>query len=256
VLTVDLGNSRLKALAWQLCARGYERIAEWAGDASDQEALARWLAGVPHRVGALSSVAGTELTEAVRTVLENGGVRLLAAPACGLENRCRPPEGVGLDRLYAAAGAASLFARSCIVVDAGTALTVDALLCAGPVRAFLGGAIAPGPGLLATALVQGTARLPWVDVQPGAHALGTCTEEAIQAGVGLGFRGAARLLVDELAAAAGLAAPLVVVTGGAREHLLRPEPFTTRQLEEVPDLVHLGLLQALLATLAPAERSS
>jgi len=124
----------------------------------------------------------------------------------------------------------------------------------GGARAFLGGAIAPGPALLAAALARGTARLPEVIPEPGAQALGRSTEEAIRAGVGVGFRGAARFLVDGIAAEGsaaerGFTDPLVVVTGGARTHLLAPEAFTSRPLAEVPDLVHRGLLAALRSAL-------
>jgi len=113
-------------------------------------------------------------------------------------------------------------------------------------RAFLGGAIAPGPRLSAAALAAGTARLPRVEPRAGAPALGTITEEAIQAGVVVGFRGAAELLVEELAREVRFEAAPVVLTGGAREFLLVPRPFTARALTVVPDLVHQGLLAALL----------
>src|SRR6185436_227508 len=113
-------------------------------------------------------------------------------------------------------------------------------------RAFLGGAIAPGPRLLAAALASGTARLPLIEPRVGAQALGTVTEDAIQAGVVVGFRGAAERLVEEIAAESGLGTAPVVLTGGARAFLLEPRPFTTRSLEVVPELVHRGLLAALL----------
>lgn len=246
VLTVDLGNSRLKAVLW---SPAEEPLAadSWEGDGSDLDAFQRWLGPARGRPGALSSVAASARTEAVQRALEAAGVRLHVAPESGLENRCRPPEGVGLDRLYAAAAAAELCAGSCIVVDAGTALTVDAVTVEGPVRAFLGGAIAPGPSLLAAALAEGTSRLPRIQPEPGARALGRSTEEALRAGIGLGFRGAARALVEGLAAEAGFGAVPVLLTGGARAHLMQPEPFTPRPLRVVPDLVHRGLLAALRA---------
>ena len=68
----------------------------------------------------------------------------------------------------------------------------------------------------------------------------------MQAGVVVGFRGAAERLVEEVAAEAGLGSAPVVLTGGAREFLLVPRPFTIRPLEVVPELVHRGLLAALL----------
>jgi len=246
VLTVDLGNSRLKAVLWSP-AQEPAPAGSFEGEGSDLGPFARWLGALRGRPAALSSVASTGLTEAVQRALEAAGVHLHVAPDSGLENRCRPPEGVGLDRLYAAAAAAELCAGSCIVVDAGTALTVDAVALEGTVRAFLGGAIAPGPALLAAALAEGTARLPRIQPEPCARALGRSTDEALRAGIGLGFRGAAQALVEQLAAEAGFGAVPVFLTGGARAHLLLPEPFTARPLRIVPDLVHRGLLAALRA---------
>jgi pantothenate kinase type III len=249
VLTVDLGNSRLKAVLWSP-AQEPAPAGSFEGEGSDLGPLVRWLGPARGRPGALSSVASAARTEAVQRALETAGVHLCVAPDSGLENRCRPAEGVGLDRLYAAAAAAELCAGSCLVVDAGTALTVDAVAVEGPVRAFLGGAIAPGPALLAAALAEGTARLPRIQPEPGAHALGRSTEAALQAGIGLGFRGAAHALVEGVALEAGLGAAPLVLTGGARAHLLLPGPFTPRALRVVPDLVHRGLLAALRAAQA------
>jgi pantothenate kinase type III len=246
MLTVDLGNTRLKAMRWHVAAGRVEGAGAWDGAGDDLDGLAHWLGLAPTVEAALGSVASAGSTEDVRQFLEERGVRVRIDPDPGIENRCSPPESVGRDRLYAAAGAAELFGRSCVVVDAGTALTVDALRVLGTERAFLGGTIAPGPLLLSRALAQWTARLPFVDPRPPACALGRNTEEAIRAGVGIGFRGAARELVEGIVAETGLLDPLIVVTGGAREHLLVPTPFTRRALAEVHDLVHRGLLVALL----------
>jgi type III pantothenate kinase len=246
MLTVDLGNSRLKASRWRHSGSAFERSDGWEGEDDSLDGFERWLARARPQLAGLTSVAAPERTERVRALLAARSERLLVAPASGLENHCREPERVGADRLYAAAGAAALFRRSCVVVDAGTALTVDALRVEGTTQAFLGGSIAPGPALAAAALASGTARLPLVEPRPGARALGTVTEEALQAGLVVGFRGAAERLVEEVAAEAGLGAAPVVLTGGAREFLLVPRPFTARRLELVPELVQRGLLAALL----------
>src|SRR5688572_13745854 len=244
VLTVDLGNSRLKACLWeQGGASGC--LARWEAEAGDLAGFGDWLAHHRAPLAALASVAAGERTERVRGLLGVHCERVLSNPDSGLENRCREPERVGADRLYAAAGAAALLECSCLVVDAGTAMTVDAVLVRPGAAVFLGGAIAPGPGLAAAALAEGTAQLPRIEPRPGAHALGTITEEAIQAGVVVGFRGAAARLVEEIAAESGLGGAPVVLTGGGREFLLVPLPFTGRRVEVVPELVHRGLLAAL-----------
>lgn len=252
MLTVDLGNSRLKARLWSRADGAFVCRARWDGTVEELDALERWLAGARASAAALASVAGSDVTARVEAALARAAERVHVAPSPGLENACRAPERVGVDRLYAAAGALALARRAWVVVDAGTALTVDAVRADAAHAVFLGGAIAPGPALLADALARHTARLPRVEARPGAHALGRVTEEAIEAGVAVGFRGAAAELVEEVAREAGIDDAPVALTGGAREFLLRPAPFTARELSVEPDLVHRGLLAALERELRPA----
>jgi len=243
LLTVDLGNSRLKACRWS----GARLVARHSAEGDDLAGFEAWLAAHgPTRVG-LSSVASEARTARVLAQLAPHAEGQVRVPVPLVTNLCRSPERVGRDRLHAAAGALGLLGRSCVVVDAGTALTVDALRVSGAMGSFLGGAIAPGPALLARALATGTARLPEVAPRPGARALGRVTEEAIEAGIVIGFRGAAERLVEELARAAELAEAPVVLTGGASAFLLEPTSFTTRVLHHEPELLQLGLRAALEA---------
>ncbi len=246
VVTIDLGNSSCKLCAWESASAAtvFAR-ATLANDADLVSALREFLGkhGDAHvavcGVGARDIEA--QLRESLRALL---GARFLGTPQCGLENATLAPESVGADRLFAARGAYEHVRGSAIVVDAGTALTVDALEVRARPR-FLGGAIAPGPQLLAAALAQGTARLPHVDVSSVGHALGRDTREAIAAGVMHGFRGAARELVRAVASECSLESAPIVVTGGARISLLTPPLFDVEPLADA-DLVHSGLRHAAL----------
>ncbi len=256
-LTADLGNSRLKLCAWDTARFTVSARATFPSETGVGRAAADFArAHGPFRGAALSSVAAKDLEAEVLDALDAvvaGGCAL--APESALAIDVREPERVGRDRLYAARGAlehrrAEGGARvsddaadaGLIVVDAGTALTVDAVDARGAGR-FLGGAIAPGPALLARALAEHTARLPRVDPAAHAVALGRDTESAVQAGVVVGFRGAALELALRIAAEAGFRAPLLVLTGGASPFLTstfdRPE-FARVVLDL--DLVHRGLL--------------
>ncbi len=98
----------------------------------------------------------------------------------------------GPDRLAAAAGVVAAGGREAIVVDAGTAITVDVLSKKG----FLGGAIFPGTALLYRALHDGTAALPLVTGKgEAAGPPGRNTRDAIVAGVEGGTAGAVKELV-------------------------------------------------------------
>lgn len=259
-LTADLGNSRLKLCAWDLARGVVVARGAFDSDGGAGPAAARFaLQHAPFQVSALSSVAARELelevAEALRAAV---GGPLSVAPDCGLALDVREPARVGRDRLYAARGALEhagellgVASTGIVVLDAGTALTVDAVDTAGRGR-FLGGAIAPGPALLARALAQHTARLPLVEPAVGAPALGRDTESAVRAGVVVGCRGAALELAARVAEDAGFRAPVIVLTGGASALLagLFEAPRFASVLED-PDLVHRGLFASLRAERAP-----
>jgi len=135
------------------------------------------------------------------------------------------------------------------VVDAGTAMTVDLVVD----QTFRGGAIAPGARALAGSLAERGAQLFEITPRPGVPALGRSSQAALEAGVVVGLRGAARALVTGLMATAPVGPVGLIVTGGDRELLLAPTSFTAdvqvegRELAVplvVPLAVHLGLLCA------------
>jgi len=251
LLTVDLGNSAIKLRAWREDGQPRpERFAraDFAPAAHDSEDLARFLdTHGPFDLGALSTVADAALSEAwhARTARCVRG-ELRTDLDCGLENRTLEPARVGRDRLFAARGALELLQQSALVVGVGTAVTVDALLALeGGRGAFLGGAIAPGPVLLARALDTGTARLFRIDPTPDPAALGRDTQAAMRAGVGIGLRGAVRELALEIAREAGLKDPPIALCGGARAFVAGS--FGAARVVECEDLVHVGLCAALLS---------
>ncbi len=97
-----------------------------------------------------------------------------------------------------------------VVVDAGTAITVDVCNDAGE---FLGGAIAPGAGMQLDALHEHTAKLPRVTLEVPVDPQGASTEEAIRHGVYHGVRGMVKELVENYATSLGYW-PDVIATGG------------------------------------------
>ncbi len=226
-LLCDLGNGSLKL---GLLLAGEAREVRGLAAISDREdGWKAELAIVLDDSGAcglpvfVSSVAQTGRGENLRSALEQSGAgKILWHPHPGLTLDVRHPETVGLDRLYAARAAWELVAhRPVICVDVGTAMTVDAVV-PGPdgTATFLGGAIAPGPALLAKALGAGGAQLSQVDAKPGAPALGKETKEALEAGISVGLAGSAMHLVRSVAKEADLLAPAVCLTGGAAPFVL------------------------------------
>lgn len=146
---------------------------------------------------------------------------------------------VGQDRLLAALGAFSRAKQACVVIDAGTAITVDFVDGTG---VFQGGAIGPGLNMMLRALNEQTAALPRLEYQPPDAArgpLGKDTSHAMTLGVRAALLGMARLLIDTYADAYG-AYPQVVATGGDAA-IFEDDPLVEHI---VPDLVLLGIAEA------------
>lgn len=142
----------------------------------------------------------------------------------------------GQDRLLAAAAAYGILKQAVIVVDAGTAVTVDFVDGEGT---FHGGAIAPGAQVQLDALHARTAQLPKLAfVRPSdADAFGRNTADAMMLGVFEGIRGLVQALTERYATSYR-AFPLVIATGGDAEALFSDSEIVTRV---VPDLVLRGI---------------
>jgi type III pantothenate kinase len=101
----------------------------------------------------------------------------------GLAIRYENPAEIGADRIVNAVAALASYGAPLVVVDFGTATTLDVLAADG---AYLGGAIAPGVETSAEALFSRAARLSEVDLEAPAHVIGTNTRASVQAGLVLG----------------------------------------------------------------------
>ncbi|MDX1683234.1 MAG: type III pantothenate kinase, partial [Phycisphaeraceae bacterium] len=121
-----------------------------------------------------------------------------------------PEAIVGEDRLLNAAAAFATLEQACVIVDAGTAITIDFVDGAGT---FHGGAIAPGAEMMLSSMHKQTAQLPEIDFAAPEEAVGHNTAEAMRSGVFHGLRGMVRELTEQIAEMAG-AYPVVIATGG------------------------------------------
>jgi len=153
------------------------------------------------------------------------------------------PARVGTDRLLAALAAHRRTQGACIVVDVGTAVTVDAVDEAGT---FLGGAIFPGPRLMARSLADGTAQLPPVEISSvgaGNQVIGKNTEAAIRIGVTRALSGALGYILTAMLLELGVQGPVFVTGGDAPATENEADVKDTRYVV-APDLVLEGLVLA------------
>lgn len=132
----------------------------------------------------------------------------------GVPLRYENPAEVGADRIVNAVAAIDRFGAPVIVVDFGTATTIDVVDASG---AYIGGVIAPGVETSAEALFRRAARLAAVDLEPPKRVIGSNTRAAMQSG--LLFGEAARIdgLVARVREELGAPEAPVVATGGLAE---------------------------------------
>jgi type III pantothenate kinase len=132
------------------------------------------------------------------------------------------PGEVGADRLLNALAAHRLYGGPAVVLDFGTATTIDAVAADG---AYVGGAIAPGVEIGLEALAARTAQLPRIELRAPDRAIGTNTVAAMQSGTILGYLGLARELIarvsrellDEVGGGAAASRVKTILTGGLSE---------------------------------------
>jgi type III pantothenate kinase len=223
----DVGNSRIK---WGRCEAGrLEDIVSLPPD--DVPAWAKQLEAWGREQPRIWMVAGvhpprrSELAEWLRGRGQTVYLLERAAPL-PLQVRLEHPDRVGIDRLLNAVAANTRRRPNHpgIVIDAGSAVTVDYLDAAG---AFHGGAIFPGLRLMARALNDHTALLPLVEVREPGPLPATSTTAAIQAGVFWAVVGGIEALVRQLRALVAKEADIFLTGGDAG--LLAPrlqEPVT------------------------------
>lgn len=167
---------------------------------------------------------------------------------------------VGQDRLLNALGAFARAQQACVVIDAGTAVTVDFVDGEG---VFQGGAIAPGLNMMLRSLHEHTAALPLLRYheprpapppaappaappETGTSPFGKDTPAAMLHGVRAAALGLAHELVDRYAEYFG-AYPRVIATGGDAQALFENDPIIEHI---VPDLTLIGMHAACERLLA------
>ncbi|MDP6352041.1 MAG: type III pantothenate kinase [Alphaproteobacteria bacterium] len=121
-------------------------------------------------------------------VIDNGG-------AVGIAINIAHPREVGADRLVNAVAAHRRFPGWLIVIDFGTATTLDVISAEG---SYEGGIIAPGVNLSLDALDRAAAKLPRIAVERPERVIGTGTVSAMQSGVYWGYVGLIEGLVARI----------------------------------------------------------
>lgn len=236
VLTIDQGNSSAKVAVWTDGAP----VASSRLFSMTIEDLLPLLETSGADSCAYCSVGHTDakFLETLRRLLD--GRLMVLTPSTPLPIRIEygSRATLGNDRVAAAAGAAELFRGvASLVVDAGTAVTIDMVSAD---ATFLGGNIAPGVRLRLSSLHEATRQLPLVDPDGEVFRFGRDTRSAIRSGVVGG-------MVSEIAdafsyAADELGCSRIVVTGNDASLLIPLLEARKLPVSFDPDLVGRGLL--------------
>lgn len=147
------------------------------------------------------------------------------------------PKDLGADRIVNAVAAYARWSQGAIVVDFGTATTLDVVTAKGE---YAGGVITPGLLLSANALYRATAKLPKVEIARPKCVVATNTVNSIQAGLVFGYAGMIDSLVRRICAEVAYT-PKVVATGGLGA-LVAKESETIEEYDELLTLRGLKLL--------------
>jgi type III pantothenate kinase len=239
-LLVDIGNARIK---WAVQESGSWKTGEplmRQQRAFKDLARPAWKElGTPGRV-IVSSVAGEDYRKSVHTWVKRRWKvipEFLHAEAhqCGVSNAYSAPERLGSDRWANLLGVHAHYKGPAVVIDCGTAITIDAIAGDGT---HLGGLIVPGMDLMTTALTGGAAgvQIQEKDRQE-VSLLGRSTEAAVSGGVLY----AAVSLIDRVSLDLKLElgnAASILLTGGDAIRIL---PLLSSKPDYDPDLVLKGL---------------
>ena len=250
-LVIDVGNTRTK---WAL--------ADAAGSLSEfgvcmNADIAKAKLPLEEVTGAIvSNVAGSQMAEALQALLKPLKAEFLkpTALACGVKNNYLAPEKLGTDRWAAVVAAWQHTKHATVVVNAGTAITIDAIspskkLAAGlganaHLAVFLGGTIMPGLTAMQNSLISNAAQL---QADKGIFAeFSTNTADAIESGCLNAVAGAIYLMFKRLEKQSGWLPKLVISGGDAHKiaQCLNQQDLKlgVKQVIMMEDLVLRGLV--------------
>ncbi len=246
LLAIDVGNTQT-VIGLYSAARGAKaaddelidhwRIATNADRTSDEYALLmqEFLAfhgfSFDEDIGgmAVSSVV-PRVTAALRQMTEKyfGFSPMVIEPGVrtGMPILYDDPKEVGADRIANAVGAFDLYGGPTIVVDFGTATTLDAVSARGE---YLGGAIMPGIEISLDALFEKAAGLRRVELAPPRHVIGRSTADSIRSGAVHGYAAMVDGLCERFCE--DLGTPCAVVATGGLAAFLQPHTRTIQYHE-------------------------
>jgi type III pantothenate kinase len=246
-LLLDVGNSRLK---WGVLDDGdIRRTGHISLSNVREKGLAALTTKLPRRVDAVlaSNVAGNSFATRLSGVIGmhcNVDVQFARSErrGWGVTNSYRQPRVLGVDRWVAMIGGWAELESACLIVDAGTAVTLDAIDDEG---IHLGGQIIPGVETMLDSLASATSDLPAIKASAKQSSgdmkmFGRNTAAAMREGAQNAVAGAVDRALQTMRENGY--DPTVILTGGGASRIL--EALDTDPVHR-PNLVLFGLAHML-----------
>lgn len=224
LLTIDIGNTNITLGLYE-----HERLGARWRLATDHERMPdeygiQILTLLQHGGCSVAQIEGIcmasvvppltgRIAQACQTYLHQDPLIVDHRSKTGITILYEDPKAVGADRIVDAVAVMKLYGGPACVVDFGTATTFDGITAQGE---YLGGAIAPGIGIAADALVQRTSKLPRVDLIRPPAAIGRNTVNAMQSGLLFGYVGLVEGMIERFRVELGPEMK-TIATGGLAE---------------------------------------
>ncbi|EUJ10948.1 pantothenate kinase, type III [Methylophilaceae bacterium 11] len=244
ILLVDVGNTRTK---WVLAENNHmlTEIDVCLNQDVASSTIAS-LAEVVHKVS-IANVAGEAMAQTLAEVMQavDAPVTMVQTSheACGVRNGYDYPQALGVDRWVSLIAAYDKQKASCLVINAGTAVTIDALSVpkAADHANFMGGVIMPGVGVMLNTLAEKTAQLNVMD--GSVMDFPTNTQDAMHTGCLAAAIGVIQRQW-QLLQALDQQAPAILLSGGDAELLAKHLPADLAEKTIIVDnLVLRGLMR-------------
>ncbi len=244
MVAIDVGNSAVKVAVYD-----GDTVIDHAiriGPIGWEEAAIDWVRrqlgdeNTSWRIASVHQTAAEQLGCAIGKSIPDALIELVTRHEVPMQANVDHPDRLGIDRLLSAYAATNRLDPPIVVVDAGSAVTVDWVDAQGH---FSGGAILPGLGLQSRSLQRETEALPQIEWSGDTELRFPAknTTDAIRSGILIGVSAAVDELVRRYCDAAG-AKPgsfQVALTGGDAAAL---SPYLQHSHQVIPNLVCRGLL--------------
>src|ERR671919_592015 len=248
LLAMDIGNTNIVLGLYQ----GKKLITHWRfNNQTERTARENWgiishlVSAAGFRCDQIRAIVASCVVPPMVSVAQELGLKffriepLMVGPGIktGMPILYDSPKDVGADRIVNGIAAFEKCRGACIVVDFGTATTVDFISKKGE---YVGGAIAPGLLISLEALFQRASKLPRIEILKPREVIGRNTIQSIQAGIFYGHVGLVDGIVQRIQAQNGGQAK-VIATGGLAP-LVASECSTINEVDEFLTLAGLRII--------------